>query len=89
MGNTITITDIAFTYLWDDKYFRNYNRENNLTEEEIEERCEELKAQTTLVVDLDDYDFDEDQDDMDDFLVDIIEEETGEYFSTFSWEYQN
>lgn len=89
MGNTITITDIAFTYLWDDKYFRNYNRENNLTEEEIEERCEELKAQTTLVVDLDDYDFDGDQDDIDDFLVDIIEEETGEYFLTFSWEYQN
>lgn len=89
MENKIIITDIAFTYLWDDKYFRNYNRENNLTEEEIEERCEELKNQTTLEVDLDDYDFDEDEDDIDDFLVDIIEEETGEYFSTFSWEYQN
>jgi hypothetical protein len=89
MGNTIIITDIAFTYLWDEKYFKNYNRENNLTEEEIEERCEELKSQTTLEVDLDDYDFDEEEDDIDDFLVDIIEEETGEYFSTFSWEYQN
>ena len=88
MENKIIITDIAFLYLWDEKYFRNYNSENNLTEKEIDERCEELKSQTTLEVDLDDYDFDEDEDDIDDFLVDIIEEETGEYFSTFSWEYK-
>jgi len=83
---TITITDIAFTYLWDDKYFRHYNLENNLTEEEIDERCEELKSLTTLEVDLGDYGFDGDEDDIDDFLINVIEEETGEYFSTFSWE---
>jgi len=82
---TITITDIAFTYLWDDKYFRHYNLENNLTEEEIDERSEELKSLTTLEVDLGDYGFDGDEDDIDDFLINVIEEETGEYFSTFSW----
>jgi hypothetical protein len=88
MKNKIIITDIAFLYLWDEKYFKNYNRENNLTEEEIEERCEELKSQTTLEIDLDDY-WEIDEEDMEEELVNIIETETAEYFLTFSWEYQN
>ena len=89
----IRVYNIEFLYLTDMDYQRNYNIENNLDEYEVEQKVKELEGQRELILPLyvniiDESKVPEDATYMDDdFLEVLIEDEVGEYFTNFEWEY--
>ena len=87
----IRVYDIEYLYLTDDDYFHEYNRDNDMSEEEIEEHISFVKEKNEVLFKFEDFTIDEgewnDPKFIESNLVDWVEEETGEYFSNFEWEY--
>jgi hypothetical protein len=87
----IKVYDIDYLYLTDDDYMKDYNRDNDLDDEEIQEHIEHLEENKEIIFKFDDYSFDEDEwndsDNMEEQLSEMLTDETGEYFSNFEWEY--
>ena len=86
----IRVYNIEYLYLTDDDYFHEYNRDNDMSEEEIEEHISFVKKKSEVLFKFEDFTIDEGE--LNDpkfveFLVDWVEQETGEYFSNFEWEY--
>ncbi len=84
----IKFTNVKFLYLYDRKYFNEYNEENDFTPEEIATRIEELETdyfEVELLED-DEIDINEDEDTIYDIMVQILEDECGEYFTDFDYE---
>ena len=88
MTYTIRFTDIQYQYLTDEKYFRLYNLDNELTQEEIEETIEDLQNETEYTFDGFEFDEDElnDEGEMTDYLWNWLEMEIGWYITDFSYE---
>ena len=87
----IKVYDIDYLYLTDDDYMKDYNRDNDLDDEEIQEQIEFLEEKKEIIFKFDDYSFDEDEwydvEYMEGVLSEMLTDETGEYFSNFEWEY--
>jgi len=96
MKQNIRVYDIDYLFLSDDNYAEEFIFNNGLIGccDEINEYIEFLKSNRELIFKFEECGIDDlDEDDwnnkeiMEDVLVDWIEQETGEYFTGFSWEY--
>ena len=79
----IKFYDVQFLYLTDKKYFKEYNEENNLSDEQINARIEELHAnyyevETGDVTTIKETDYQT--------LVSLLQDECAEYFGDFKYE---
>ena len=87
----IRVYNIEYLYLTDDDYFHEYNRDNEMTEEEIEEHVSFVKEKSEVIFKFDNWYLTKEQwnnpELVEQELVNMIEEETSEYFKNFEWEY--
>lgn len=87
----IRVYNIKYLYLTDDDYFHEYNSDNEMTEEEIEEHVSFVKEKSEVIFKFDNWYLTKEQwnnpELVEQELVNMIEEETSEYFKNFEWEY--
>jgi hypothetical protein len=91
MENKIRVYDIDYLYLTDEKYARGFNTDNDFNEDEIKEHIEHLKNNRQLILNFEHWYLTQDEwndkEHMEGEMVNLIEQETGEYFEGFEWEY--
>jgi hypothetical protein len=77
--------------LTDEKYARGFNTDNDFNEDEIKEHIEHLKNNRQLILNFEHWYLTQDEwndkEHMEGEMVNLIEQETGEYFEGFEWEY--
>ena len=91
MEKNIRVYDIDYLYLTDEKYARGFNTDNDFNEDEIKEHIEHLKNNRQLILNFEHWYLTQDEwndkEHMEGEMVNLIEQETGEYFEGFEWEY--
>jgi hypothetical protein len=93
MKQNIRVYDIDYLFLSDDNYAEEFIFNNGLIGccDEIKEHIEHLNQNRELIFKFEDWYLTQDEwndkEHMEGEMVNLIEQETGEYFTGFSWEY--
>jgi len=87
----IRVYDIQYLGVVDPEYRYEYSSDYDLTEEQTREWIENLENNTELIWDFSEFSMTpeewNDPDYIDEIIVDLIEQDTCEYFTGFDWEY--
>jgi len=91
MENKIRVYDIDYLYLTDEDYAVGFNEDNDFDEDGINNHIEHLNQNKELIFKFEDWYLTQDEwndkEHMEGEMVNLIEQETGEYFEGFEWEY--
>ena len=87
----IRFYDVQFLYLTDKKYYKEYNEENNLSDEQIQKRVDELQVNSFEIVldetaDKDIIELLDDEETDYEMLVSLLQDECGEYFTEYKYD---